>query len=81
MSGDQQIACTGAIVRYVKQMGAIEFPTYGSLYFDSVNVDSALKQSLTPGYAIGPHCGTTFWDCEVGEPKYYNLAKPNRGPC
>ena len=81
MSGEQQIACTGAIVKYVKQMAAIDFQAYGSLYFDNLEIDSALKLPFSPGYIIGPHCGTTFWDCEVGEPRYYILAKPNTGPC
>lgn len=81
MSLEQQVACTAAIVRNVKQMAAIEFQAYGSLYFDNVDIDSALKLSLTPGYVIGPHCGTTYWGCEVREPRYYSSAKPNRGPC
>ncbi|KAI4157290.1 MAG: hypothetical protein LQ342_008408 [Letrouitia transgressa] len=80
MSLEQQVACTGAIVENIKQMAAIDFPAYGSLYFDNVDIDSALKYSFTPGYVIGPHCGTTYWDCEAREPRYYNSAKPNRGP-
>ena len=81
MSGEQRIACTGAIVENIKQMAAIDFQAYGSLYFDSVAIDSTLKQSFTSGYAIGPHCGTTYWDCDVREPRYYSSSKPNRGPC
>ncbi|KAL8888454.1 MAG: hypothetical protein Q9215_004132 [Flavoplaca cf. flavocitrina] len=80
MSLKQQVACTGAIVRNIKQIAAIDFHTYGSLYFDNVKVDSAMKQPFKPGYVIGPHCGTTFWDCEVREPRYYSSAPPNRGP-
>lgn len=81
MSLKQQVACTGAIVRNIKQMAAINFHTYGSLYFDNVRVDSVMKHPVTPGYVIGPHCGTTFWDCEVREPRYYSSARTNRGPC
>lgn len=81
MSLEQQVACTGAIVENIKQMAAIDFPAYGSLYFDNVDIDSALKHSFIPGYVIGPHCGTTYWDCEAREPRYYNSAKPHRGPC
>ncbi|KAL9033738.1 MAG: hypothetical protein Q9180_005789, partial [Flavoplaca navasiana] len=80
MSLKQRVACTGAIVRNVKQMAALEFHDYGSLYFDNVEIDSAMKHACTPGYVIGPHCGTTYWDCEVREQKYYSSAKPNRGP-
>ena len=81
MSLEQQIACTGAIIKSVKQMAAIDFNAYGSLYFDNVDIDSVLKHSFTPGYVIGPHCGTTYWDCEVREPRYYSSVKSNRGPC
>ena len=82
MSLKQRIACTGAIVgNTIKEMAAIDFHAYGSLYFDHVEIDSALKYPLTPGYVIGPHCGTTHWDCGVREPRYYSFAKPDRGPC
>ena len=81
MSGEQQIACTGAIVENIKQMAAVDFKAYGSLYFDNIDIGSAMKLPFTPGYAIGPHCGTTYSDCEVREPRYYSSAKPNRGPC
>ncbi|KAL8676768.1 MAG: hypothetical protein Q9186_006749 [Xanthomendoza sp. 1 TL-2023] len=80
MSLEQQVACTGAIVRNMQQMTALDFHVYGSLYFDDIDIDPALKHSLTPGYAIGPHCGHRYWDCELGEPKYYSSVKPNRGP-
>ena len=81
MSLEQRLACTGAIVENMKQMATIDFHAYGSLYFENVKIDPALKYSFTPGYVIGPHCGTSYWDCEVREPKYYSLVKPNRGPC
>ncbi|KAL8859337.1 MAG: hypothetical protein Q9178_004275 [Gyalolechia marmorata] len=80
MSLEQQITCTGAIMKNVKQMAAIDFHAYGSLYFDNIDIDSALKYSFAPGYVIGPHCGSTYRDCEVREPRYYSSVKPNRGP-
>ncbi len=81
MSMEQQIACTGAVIGNVKQMAALDFHAYGSLYFDDVDIDPATKRSIAPGYVIGPHCATTYWDCEAHEPRYYSSAKPNRGPC
>ncbi len=81
MSGEQQIRCIMALMENVQQMTSIEFPAYGSLYFDDVQIESVFKQPYAPGYVIGPHCGTTFWNCNVGESRYYNSTKPNRGPC
>ncbi|KAL8804028.1 MAG: hypothetical protein Q9182_002819 [Xanthomendoza sp. 2 TL-2023] len=80
MSLEQRVGCTAAIVQIVRQMAAIDFHVYGSLYFDSVDIDPALKHPIAPGYVVGPHCATPYWDCEAHEPKYYSSAKPNRGP-
>ena len=81
MSLEQQLQCTGAIVRYMKQVADINFQAYGSLYLAEIGIDPTLKQSFAPGYIIGPHCGAAYWDCELNEPRYYSLANPNRGPC
>lgn len=81
MSLEQQIACTGAVIGNVKQMAALDFHAYGSLYLEDVDIDPSMKHSITSGYVIGPHCGNTYWDCEAHEPRYYGSAKPNRGPC
>ncbi|KAI4098433.1 MAG: hypothetical protein LQ339_006404 [Xanthoria mediterranea] len=80
MSLEQQIACTGAVIGNVKQMAALDFHAYGSLYLEDVDIDPSMKHSITSGYVIGPHCGNTYWDCEAHEPRYYGSAKPNRGP-
>ena len=79
MSGEQQLVCIIAICMDVKQMAAIEFPAYGSLYLADVRIEPVLKQPYKPGYVIGPHCGT-YWDCNVGEARYYSR-EPSRGPC
>ncbi|PGG97355.1 hypothetical protein AJ79_09226 [Helicocarpus griseus UAMH5409] len=65
-------------------MAELDFPAYGSLYFtDASFLDSGCKQTLEndPMYCLGPHCrGSTYWDCNVGEPRYYAFSGPNRGP-
>ncbi len=81
MSGEQQIVCIRAISTYIQQIAAIKFPAYGSLYLADIPIDSASKVPLGQGFCIGPHCGTRYWDCSIGEPRYYNSMKPNRGPC
>lgn len=80
MSGKQQITCIHAISLNIKQIAKIEFPAYGSLYFADILMDSACKQPWIHGFCIGPHCGTMYWDCNVGEGRYYDSTRPNRGP-
>ena len=81
MSGEQKIACIQAISTKIQQIAAIKFPVYGSLYFADLPIHSASKVPLTQGFCIGPHCGTRYWDCNIGEARYYISIKPNRGPC
>ena len=81
MSGEQKIACIQAISTNIQQIAAIKFPAYGSLYFADIPIDSASKVPLAQGFCIGPHCGTRYWDCNIGEARYYISIKPNRGPC
>jgi Phosphotransferase enzyme family len=81
MAGDQQIRCINAIYQKVKEMVDIEFPAYGSLYFVDTPLDSAPKQTLNQAFCIGPHCGAIYWNCKVGESRYYHNTKPNQGSC
>ena len=81
MSGEQQIACIQVISTNIQQITATKFPAYGSLYFASMYIGSALKVPLAQGFCVGPHCGTRYWDCNVGEARHYISIKPNRGPC
>lgn len=81
MSADQQFDCIRAISTNIQQLTAINFPAYGSLYFADIPIGSASKVPVAQGFCVGPHCGTRYWDCSVGEARYYNSVKPNRGPC
>jgi hypothetical protein len=82
---EQQIKTVGSICKLVvKEMSELEFPAYGSLYVsDAPFLDHKERTKLgqDPRYCIGPHCGARYWDCNVGEPRYYEFAQPNRGPC
>ena len=81
MAGDQQVRCINAIYQKVKEMVDIEFPAYGSLYFVDAPLDSGSKKTLNQRFCIGPHCGAIYWNCNVGESRYYHNTKPNQGPC
>jgi hypothetical protein len=32
-------------------------------------------------FCIGPSCDKSYWDCTVGEGRYYEDVAPDRGPC
>ncbi|PKY06081.1 hypothetical protein P168DRAFT_296345 [Aspergillus campestris IBT 28561] len=79
MAGDQQVRCINAIYQTMKEMVDLEFPAFGSIYFDDA-LDYAVKQSLGDGICIGPHCGTRYRDCDPAVGRYYHYAKKNPGP-
>ncbi|PGH13538.1 hypothetical protein AJ80_06288 [Polytolypa hystricis UAMH7299] len=74
--------CVRSISTSIMKMSKFDFPGYGSLYFaDTVFLDADSKQILDDhNYCIGPNCGNMYWDCNVGEPRYYAFKGPNRGP-
>ncbi|EQL31887.1 hypothetical protein BDFG_05791 [Blastomyces dermatitidis ATCC 26199] len=82
MSFPQKMNCIRSISTNIMKMSELDFPGYGSLYFaDAVFLDTGLKQKLDDyKYCIGPSCRNTYWDCNVGEPRYYAFKGPNRGP-
>ncbi|KAK9655191.1 hypothetical protein V6Z96_003383 [Aspergillus fumigatus] len=79
MTGDQQVRCIDAIYRMIKEAVDLEFPAFGSIYFNN-NVDSRYRKFLDEDFCIGPHCSSRYWDCNPGEHRYYHRAKPNHGP-
>jgi hypothetical protein len=81
MTGEQQIRCIEAICQKAKEMVDVKFPVYGSLYFDHSLPSSAVRHKLDQGFSMGPHCGAVYWDCHVGESRYYHNVMPNQGPC
>lgn len=81
MQGDQQIRCIEAIYRQIKEIVDLPFSGYGSLYFIDAPIESLFKLPLDQTVCIGPHCGAMYWNCNVGESRYYHNVNPNRGPC
>ncbi|KAF2806520.1 uncharacterized protein BDZ99DRAFT_501336 [Mytilinidion resinicola] len=81
MTSEQQVRCISDIYQKLKEMAAIKFPVYGSLYMEHSLPSSASQHVLEdPRFSIGPHCGAMYWDCEIGESRYYHNTVPNRGP-
>ena len=81
MAVDQKVRCIDAIYQKVKEMVDIEFPAYGSLYFADAPLEFAAKQTVGKEFLIGPHCGAIYWNCNVGESRFYHNINPNQGPC
>ncbi|KAF7944453.1 hypothetical protein EAE96_010845 [Botrytis aclada] len=67
ISGSQYPACVQSVCMTMKQLAALEFPAYGSIYFENAPFDSTLKIPLSEGFCIGPHCSTTYWDCSASQ--------------
>ena len=82
MSVPQRVKCVGSLCKQITAMSKIDFPAYGSLYFsDAPFLQDESIQRVDEKYCIGPSCGVIYWDRDIGHPKYYHYAKPNRGPC
>ncbi|KAB8235854.1 kinase-like domain-containing protein [Aspergillus alliaceus] len=79
MAGDQRVKCIDAIYRKMKELVDLRFPAFGSLYFAKPH-DFGGTYPLDKEFCIGPHCGTRYWDCSVGEQRYYHSVEPNQGP-
>lgn len=84
LPSDTKVKCIGAICSSIPPLSEFDFPAYGSLYFADaafIHADSKRAMEKDPKFCIGPHCRSTYWDCNVGEPRYYAFKEPNRGPC
>ena len=76
----QHFRCTKSLSMMIKEMAALEFPTYDNLYFKSA-IDPTSRIDLVEDYCIGPHCGSTYWNCGPGEVELYGQSNSNHGPC
>ncbi|KAL2855722.1 kinase-like domain-containing protein [Aspergillus pseudodeflectus] len=79
LAGDQKVNCIASINKAMKEVSDLQYPAYGSIYFDDL-LDSTDKEPLDTGFCIGPHCSTRYWDTNIGESRYYHNVKPNHGP-
>ncbi|PWY82158.1 phosphotransferase enzyme family protein [Aspergillus heteromorphus CBS 117.55] len=82
MAGDQRVKCIDAIYNTMKEVIDLHFPVYGSIYLTHSLPISDPRESfqLDEDFCIGPHCGTRYWDCNVGDERYYHKVNPNHGP-
>ena len=76
----QRMQCTKALSMLIRDMAQLEFPAYGSLYFEEA-IDPRLRVGVAEGYCVGPHCGSMYWNCGTGERELYGKRNKNHGPC
>ena len=63
---DKKVKTIGAICSSIAPISKLNFPAYGSLYFIDmafIDVDSKQKLENDSTFCVGPHCRSTFWDC------------------
>lgn len=81
MNTHQHMLCVKALSVMIKEMAAITFPGYGSLYFPEVSIDPHLKLDFVDGFCLGPHCGSMYWNCSVDKARINDNENHNQGPC
>jgi hypothetical protein len=72
--------CTKALSLTLKKMASLDFPAYGSLYFQDAPLDAVSKIPFEQSFCIGPHCNSVFWNKNPGEHELYGGPSPNCGP-
>ncbi|CAK4003626.1 Hypothetical predicted protein [Lecanosticta acicola] len=80
MNSHQRMLVTKALGFMCKDMAALEFPAYGCIYFDNVNLPQSSLIPISGGKSIGPHCGNRYWSVAPGDPRTYARRPPNQGP-
>lgn len=77
----QKIRCIERLTRYEKELAALKFPAFGSLYSSGSFTRGEEVIHIGSSFCIGPDCGTDYWPCVPREQRYYETRPPNRGPC
>ncbi|EDN93095.1 hypothetical protein SS1G_08960 [Sclerotinia sclerotiorum 1980 UF-70] len=67
MSGSQYTKCVQSVCMTMQQLAALEFPAYGSIYFENAPFESTLKVPLSKGFCIGTCCSTRYWNDSASE--------------
>jgi hypothetical protein len=76
-----QISCIRNITEKIAEMTRLEFSAFGSLYSRDSAVREEGKVVVDGEFCIGSSCSKTYWDCAVGESRWYGSGAPDRGPC
>lgn len=80
MNSHQHMLCVKALSMMIKEMAAIAFPSYGSIYCSAAPIDSRLKLEFVDVFCIGPHCGSMYWNCNIDTGRFNSNENLNQGP-
>lgn len=82
MDSGVQIECIRNITEKISEMTRLKFSAYGSLCLrDSAAVREEGKVVVDGEFRVGSSCSKIYWDCAVGESRWYDGAAPDGGPC
>lgn len=77
MNGLQRLECLQNLANLVKQMHDLEFPAYGSIYFNDGLVSSSNSVRLDTRFCIGPNSGSRYFPCYPTDHRFYSRKPPN----
>ncbi|KAK2750985.1 hypothetical protein FQN57_000060 [Myotisia sp. PD_48] len=80
MDSLQRATCTQTLSKMVKQLAAIDFSAYGSLYSNNVPLSDNLKIPFSDEYCMGPQCAPHYWKSGAGEAELYGTDIPDCEP-
>lgn len=81
MTSLQRLECVQNLGYLMKQMNDLEFPAYGSIYFNDGLLRPSESVPLGTRFCIGPNSGLRYFPCYPTDRRFYNRKAPNRGPC
>lgn len=80
MNPVEHLHCIESVTHTMRQMTDLQFPAYGSIYFDDAPIPNHQKRRFVEGFCIGPLCSSRAWNCGAGEGQLYRN-NDNKGPC
>lgn len=80
MSELQHIECIESVGTIAKDLCALSFGGFGSLYLNAGDRPPGTQQ-IEQGYCIGPHCGQRFWGYNDDQTIQAAVPRDLQGPC
>lgn len=76
----QQIEFIECMGKLVKELCALDFGVFGSLYLDTADKPPG-AHPIDDEYCIGPHCGRQFWGYNDDQTTQTAISLGLQGPC
>ncbi|CAC9888848.1 unnamed protein product, partial [Aureobasidium pullulans] len=72
MTSSEHLSCIESISKLMAQVAELEFLAYGN-----IPIPARMKRDFADGFCVGPHCGSTYWNCAPGEASIYRQMRPD----